>query len=156
MNCGQAGPHIEALAAGEPVDRAVEAHVSACTACTGALALARQLDALLLSRAAPAAPPRFLTQVQSGIRRDRWRQDQYVDVGFNLTVAAGILLAAAGFWLLLNISGLTSVGGDVAAILAAGLDVAGQRIGSALPTYVGAAALLATTVAIWWWAEGAF
>ena len=87
------------------------------------------------------------------MRADRWRAEQYLDLGFNFAVARGILLTLAGVWLLLNRSGLVEVAGAVSAAFTEGLALLLQRAAPAAPTFLGALALLMTALGVWWWAD---
>lgn len=154
MTCHDLDDLIEAIAAGdaEP-DAAARTHVETCPRCARALALARQIEGTLAARQAPAAPAQFASAVMVRLRRDRWRREQRLDLVFNVSIAAGLLLVLAGAWMLLNISGLTAVTGDASRVLAeASSDVLARAAGAA-PTYALATLMLVMAVGIWWWAE---
>ena len=55
--------------------------------------------------------------------------------------------------MLLDRSGLAAVSNDAVDLFGRGLVAFAQRIAPSLPLYAGAAALLATALGIWWWAE---
>jgi hypothetical protein len=87
------------------------------------------------------------------VRRARWRNDQFLDVGFNVAIGLVLLVVLVGVWLLLNRSGLAAVSNDAVDLLGTGLVTFARRVAPSLPLYAGAAAVLATALGIWWWAE---
>ena len=87
------------------------------------------------------------------MRRARWRSEQFLDVGFNVAIAAVVLAVIVGVWMLLNRSGLVAVSNDVVDLFGSGLVAFARRVAPSLPLYAGATALLATALGIWWWAE---
>jgi len=144
---------IEAIAAGaiEP-DAATRAHLDTCERCAHALALAREIDRAL-TQPAPAAPVQFTNVVMGRVRRERWRREQRLDVVFNISIAAAVLLVVAGVWMLLNLSGLTAVTGEASRVLAEAAADAFAMVAGAAPTYALATVMLVTAVAVWAWAE---
>ena len=54
---------------------------------------------------------------------------------------------------LLNRTGLTAVSSDAVDLFGTGLVTLVRRVAPSLPLYGGAAALLASALAVWWWAE---
>src|SRR5579864_8217474 len=157
MFCDEALDVVEAIAAGEvaPEGR-IAAHLETCVDCAGALRAARAVDQMLRTRAVPAPPPNFTTKTMTRVRRARWRSEQYVDLAFNVAIAAVLIAIAAGIWLLLARAGLTGVAGDAAGIVSRVVVDAARRHTPALPVYTGAAALVGTALLIWWWAERDF
>ena len=114
MFCDEVLEVVEAIAAGDvTADARVMVHMQSCAGCAAALATARRVDDLLKARTAPAAPPQFTTRIMSRIRRDRWRRDQFLDLGFNLVVGVVLLLVLGGLWVLLSQSGLGGISQDV-------------------------------------------
>ena len=154
MFCDEALDAVEAIAAGEltPEGR-IAAHLETCPNCAAALRSARALDQMLQRRVAPTPPPGFTTKTLTRVRRARWRSDQQVDLAFNLVIGAVVLGVIVGGWILLVRTGLVSVGGDAFGLIGSAFVTAAQRIAPGLPVYTGAAALLATALLIWWWAE---
>jgi D12 class N6 adenine-specific DNA methyltransferase len=73
--------------------------------------------------------------------------------GFNLAIGLVVLVVVGGIWMLLNRSGLAAVSNDAVDLLGTGLVTFAHRIAPSLPLYAGAAAVLATALGIWWWAE---
>jgi len=154
MFCDEALDSVEAIAAGELVpDGRIAAHLASCPNCATALESARSLEGLLRQRPAPAAPAQFTARTLARVRRARWRSEQYLDVGFNMAIAAIVLAVGAGVWLLLHRSGLTTVSNDAVNLLGSGVVSVARRVAPSVPLYAGATALLATALAIWWWAE---
>ena len=110
MFCDEALDAIEAIAAAELMpDGRVAAHLSSCPNCAAALVSARSLEQMLQRRGVPAAPSQFTTRTMARVRRARWRNDQFLDVGFNVAIGLAVLVVVGGIWLLLNRSGLVVV-----------------------------------------------
>ena len=85
--------------------------------------------------------------------RARWRTEQFLDLGFNVTIGLVLLAILGGVWLLMHRSGLVAVSNDAVDLLGAGLVTLARRVAPSVPMYAGAAALLVTTLGLWWWAE---
>lgn len=154
MFCDEALDAVEAIAAGDVTpDSRVASHLATCPNCAVALGRARQVEASLRQRESPRAPAQFTARTLARIRRARWRTDQFLDVGFNLAIAAVVLALVGGVWMLLHRAGLAAVSGDAAAILANGAVSFARRVAPSVPLYAGAAALLGSALGIWWWAE---
>lgn len=111
------------------------------------------IESWLRDRAAPAAPAAFTVAVMTRVRHERWQAERYWDLGFNITVAAGLLVVAAGVLGLIYMSGLSVVGRDAVLLFADALATAADQLAPALPTYMGAFALTATALGLWWWVE---
>jgi anti-sigma factor RsiW len=154
MFCDEALDSIEAIAGGELTpDGRIAAHLASCPNCAAALESARALETMLRGRAVPAPPAQFTIRTLGRVRRARWRAEQYLDAGFNVAVGVVVLAVIGGIWMLLNRSGLAAVSNDVVDLFANGLVTFARRVAPSLPLYAGAAGLLATALAIWWWAE---
>jgi anti-sigma factor RsiW len=154
MFCDEALDSVEAIAADELMpDGRVAAHLSSCPNCAAALVSARSLEQMLQRRAAPAAPSQFTSRTMARVRRARWRSDQFLDLGFNVAVGLVVLVVLGGIWMLLNRSGLAALSNDAVDLFGTGLVMFARRIAPSLPLYAGAAAVLATALGIWWWAE---
>jgi predicted anti-sigma-YlaC factor YlaD len=154
MFCDEALDAIEAIAADELMpDGRVAAHLVSCPHCAAALVSARSLERMLQRRVVPAAPSQFTSRTMARVRRARWRNDQFLDVGFNVAIGLLVLIVVGGVWLLLNRSGLVAVSNDAVHLFSTGLVTFARRIAPSLPLYAGAAAVLATALGIWWWAE---
>jgi predicted anti-sigma-YlaC factor YlaD len=154
MFCDEVLELVDAIAAGDvAADARVSAHLDSCTGCRAALDAARRIDRLLKDRAAPAAPAHFTNRIMGRIRRDRWRRDQFLDVGFNVAVGFVLLGVFAILWVVLSQSGFGPVSRDAFGLLnSAAVDFL-RRAAATLPLYMGALAVVAATVGIWWWAE---
>jgi anti-sigma factor RsiW len=154
MFCDEALDTVEAIAAGDLTpDGRVASHLATCPNCALALEGARQLEASLRRRAAPAAPTEFTSRTLARIRRARWRSDQFLDVGFNVAIGLVVVSVVAGVWMLLHRTGIVSVSGDAVNVFGSGFVALARRVAPALPLYAGAAALLVSALGIWWWAE---
>ncbi len=154
MTCRDALHLVEAIAAGDlEVEDSVRAHFESCPACASALAAARRIERALQARPALPAPPRFTANVLGRIRTDRWRSEQRVDRIFNIAIVVASLSVVAGLAALANVGAVLSVGGWIWGALA---ELSGQLVQQAAPallSYVAAAFLLMSTLAMWWWAE---
>ena len=154
MFCDEALDTVEAIAAGDVLaDGRVASHLATCPNCALALERARQLEATLRRREAPAAPAQFTSRTLARIRRARWRSDQFLDAGFNVAVGAVVVSLLGGVWMLLHRTGLSSVSSDAVDLLGSGFVSLARRVAPALPLYAGALALLVSALGIWWWAE---
>jgi hypothetical protein len=154
MFCDEALDSVEAIASGEmtPEGRIAE-HLVSCADCAAALDAARRLDRLLRDRAAPTAPALFTTRTLGRVRRARWRSEQVLDAGFNAAIALIVAGVVVAVWMFAHRTGLAAVSNDAVELLAGGVGAFAHRVGPSLPLYAGAAALVATALVIWWWAE---
>ena len=107
MFCDEALDAIEAIAADELMpDGRVAAHLASCPNCAAALVSARALEQMLQRRVVPATPSQFTSRTMARVRRARWRNDQFLDVGFNVAIGLVVFAVVGGVWMLLNRSGL--------------------------------------------------
>ena len=111
------------------------------------------IDRWMRERPAPSAPAGFTNGVMARLRQERWRAERYWDLGFNIAVAAGVVLVAAGVLGIVYFSGLSVVGRDAVLLFGEALTTVASQLAPSLPTYVGAFALTATALGLWWWAE---
>jgi hypothetical protein len=111
------------------------------------------MDRWMRERTAPAAPPGFTSTVMARVRQERWQTERYWDLGFNIAVAAGLLLVAAGVLGLIYISGLSVVGRDAMLLFVNAITTVADQMAPALPAYTGAFALTATALGLWWYVE---
>jgi anti-sigma factor RsiW len=154
MFCDEALDTVEAIAAGELVpDGRIATHLATCPNCALALERARQLEASLRRREAPAPPAQFTARTLAKIRRARWRSDQFLDAGFNVALGLVAIAVLGGVWMLMHRTGLAAVSSDAINLFGRGFVSLVQRIAPSLPLYAGAAALLLSAIGIWWWAE---
>jgi predicted anti-sigma-YlaC factor YlaD len=154
MQCADVLDLVEPIAAGDllPDDR-VREHLHSCPGCAGALASARRLEGLLKGMEFAVAPAAFATQVLQRIRRDRWRSEQNVDRLFNVAIVAAVILIAGGLLALLNVGTVISLTGSIWALLKEGSRETVRTAAPTVLTYVAAAGLLASALAMWAWAE---
>jgi anti-sigma factor RsiW len=154
MFCDEALDAIEPIAAGELTpDGRIADHLATCPNCAAALDSARQLERLLQARPVPPAPAQFPSRTMAMLRRQRWRSEQYVDVGFNVALGALGLALIIGIAFFVNRAGLISVGSGPGTLLGGAFTAIASRVAPSLPLYLGATALLAMALGIWWWAE---
>ena len=154
MFCDEALDAVEAIAAGEmTADGRIADHLASCPNCAAALVAARQLERVLQRRGAPTPPAQFTARTLARVRRARWRSDQFLDVGFNVAIVVLVAAVFGGVWMLLNRTGLTAVSSDAVDLFGTGLVTLVRRVAPSLPLYGGAAALLASALGVWWWAE---
>ena len=154
MFCDEALDAVEAIAAGELTpDGRVGEHLTTCPNCAAALVSARALEGMLRARAVPKPPAQFTTRTLARVRRARWRSEQFLDVSFNVAIGAVVLAVIAGVWMLLIRTGLVAVSNDAVDLFSTSLVAFARRVSPSLPLYLGATALLATALGIWWWAE---
>jgi hypothetical protein len=155
LRCEELEPLIEAIAddslEASPEDRA---HMESCDVCGGRLGRARAIHALLATREMPLPPASFTANVMARIRSERWEGEEVVDLGFNLAIAAGILLIVGGAIGLAWSAGLLTFGVDVHSVLASIANQWVDRVLQQLQTVVMASVLLTMALGLWWWAEG--
>jgi hypothetical protein len=111
------------------------------------------IDRWMRERAVPVPPPGFSASVMTRLRQERWRSERYWDLGFNIAVAGGLLLIAAGVLGLIYMSGLIVVGRDAMLLFADALTTVADQLAPALPAYIGATALTASALGLWWYVE---
>lgn len=154
MFCDEVLEAIEPIAGGNvtPSDRIAD-HLATCPQCAAALESARRLEQMLRFRPIPRPPQQFTARTVGRVRRARWQSDQFLDAGFNVAIAIVVAGIVGGIWMLLHRSGMAAVSNDAVNLLATGLVAFAQKVGPSVPLYAGATALLASALAIWWWAE---
>jgi hypothetical protein len=156
MRCADLEPLIEAIADGTfdpaPDDRA---HLSSCAVCSARLEQARHIEQWLTAREAPAPPASFTAMVMARIGQEDWHTERVVDIGFNLAIAAAVLVILAGgagaAWSL----GFFTVTVDTDALLRAALSQVEGRVINEVQTVLIAAVVLTMALVLWWWAEAA-
>ena len=153
--CEDLEPLIEAIADDSlepsPEDRA---HLESCDVCGGRLGRARAIHALLATREMPLPPTSFTANVMARIQSDRWEGERVVDLGFNLAIAAGILLIVGGAVGLAWSAGLLTFGLDVRSLFESVANQWVDRVLQQLQTIMMATVLLTMALGLWWWAEG--
>jgi anti-sigma factor RsiW len=154
MTCSDLDDLIEPIAAGDLVPALdIRAHLDTCPGCAAALALATAVDRTLAATPAPDPPAHFVEATMTRVRRARWRSEQYLDLAFNLVAGLAVLVALAGLWLLLSVTGVTTVGSEVGRLFADSTVALLARMRPALPLYAAGVALVGTALALWWLAE---
>jgi len=154
MFCDEALDAVERIAAGDLIaEGRIADHLGSCPNCSAALESARRVEHLLRQRDVPRVSAQFTSSTLGRVRRARWRNDQWLDAGFNLGIAAIVVAMLAAVWMIVNRSGLAAVSNDAMSLFGSGLLTFVSRIAPSLPLYAGAAALVATALGIWWWAE---
>ena len=156
MRCNELETRIEAFADGtlEPSgdDRA---HLSSCAVCSARLAEARRIEQWLAARELPQPSASFTASVMARIGQEEWKTERVVDIGFNLAIAAGVLVILIGGAGLALSLGLFTVTIDLEALLRAAESRIEGRVINELQTVVLAAVILTMALALWWWAEQA-
>lgn len=155
MTCHELEPLIEAIADGSHEPGAEQAaHLAACPVCAARLERARAIESLLAVRDTPAPSPAFTAMVMARVGEERWKTERVVDLGFNLAIAAGVLVILVGGAGLAWSLGLLTITIDVDTLLRAldNNDVTGRFL-SQVQTFVIAAVILTMALGLWWWAE---
>lgn len=154
MDCDHLESLIEGIADGSAdLDAPAAAHLAGCPSCQARVERAREIDRFLMSREVPAPPAAFTANVMSLVRQDRWQVERAVDLGFNLAMAAGVLVILAGAGGLAWSLGFLSLTIDVEAILEATRTELGGRLLAQAQTIAMGAVLLTMAMALWWWTE---
>jgi anti-sigma factor RsiW len=156
VRCEHLEPLIEAIADGSHQPNAEQAeHLASCPRCPVRLASARAIEDLLRIRSVELPPANFTAAVLARVGRERWQAERVIDIGFNLAIAAGVMVIVAGGAGLAWSLGLLTITIDFDAIWRAlGTDVTG-RVLTQVQTFIMAAGLLTTALVLWWWAEAA-
>lgn len=156
MRCDELDPLIEGVIDGS-FDPSAEdrAHLDSCERCRTRLAQARTIEQWLAAREVAAPPASFTAAVMARIGDEKWRAERVIDIGFNLAVAAGVLLILAGGAGLAWSLGFLTITIDVGAMLAAMDEQLAGRVMSQVQTVALSAVLLTTALILWWWAEAA-
>jgi anti-sigma factor RsiW len=154
MTCKDAADLIEPIASGElEPDAEARAHFESCPRCAHMLATARRLEAVLVEYRPPPVPDRFVAAVLQRVRRERWRMERNVDLLFNAAIVAALLIVVAGVLALLDVSGVVNASSDAWSGVSVVAAQVARQMAPAINTYIAAAGLLLTALAMWWWAE---
>jgi hypothetical protein len=154
MTCGEVQDLVEAVASGDVTPGPeFAAHLAGCRSCQAALAAAVRIEGALAGLPAPAAPAGFIRAVAAATRRQRWQQEEHVDRAFNVSLAIGVVIMTVAVVSLFNVA-------SVAQMLMVAIDTVSaipqESPWAAAPSIPAAgltAAVVATTIALWWWAE---
>ena len=156
MRCDNLEPLMEAIADGslEPAGDDA-AHLATCATCRPRLERARSIEALLSMREVAVPPATFTAAVLARVGQEQWKTERAIDIGFNLAIAAGVLVILTGGAGLAWSLGFLTITIDIDAIWQAlDTDVTG-RVLSQVQTVAMAAVLLTSALVLWWWAEAA-
>jgi hypothetical protein len=154
VHCDDLDALIEGVADGSlELSAADAAHVASCAVCTARLERARAIESWLMTRSVAAPSPAFTAGVMARIGREQWRAERVIDLGFNLAMAAGVLVILAGAAGLAWSLGFLTITIDPEAIWQALDTPITNRLLSQLQTVVMAAVLLTAALVLWWWAE---
>jgi hypothetical protein len=156
VRCDDLDGLIEAIADGtHDVSGEQRAHLSSCALCSARLDEARRVEQWLAAREVPQPPPTFTAAVMARIGQEQWRAERVVDIGFNLAIAAAVLVimtgAAGAAWSL----GFFTIAIDTEALWRAAVSEVEGRVISQVQSVVIAAVVLTMALVLWWWAEAA-
>lgn len=156
MRCDDLEPSIEAIADGsyEPPPGDL-AHLSSCAVCSTRLELARRIDQWLAARDVAQPPATFTAAVMARVGEERWQTERLVDLGFNLAIAAGVLVILAGAFGLAWSLGVFTVAADIAPVIDAAFARVEGRVISQVQAALISGVLLTAALVFWWWAEAA-
>jgi hypothetical protein len=156
VRCDDLEPLIEAISDGSLEPSADDrAHIASCAVCSARVEQARRVEQWLAARETPLPPVTFTAAVMARIGQERWRTERVVDLGFNLAVAAGVLVIVAGGFGLAWSLGFFTINVDTAALLEAAFSRVEGRVISEVQTVLISALLLTMALGFWWWAEAA-
>jgi anti-sigma factor RsiW len=155
VDCDHLELLIEGLADGTlERDAETAAHLETCARCRARVEQAREIDRYLMTREAPAPAATFTAGVMALVNDERWKTERVVDLGFNLAMAAGILVILAGGAGLAWSLGFLTVTIDLDALaMIAQSQLGNSNVMSQVQTIAMAAVLLTMVLALWWWAE---
>jgi hypothetical protein len=155
VRCEELEPLIEAIADGSiELAAAQAAHLTSCARCAAQLERARAIENWLALREAAEPPPSFTAAVMARIVDERWKAERAIDLGFNLAIAAGVLVILAGGVGLAWSLGFLDITIDLDAVWQAfATTEATGRFLSQVQTFLTAAVILTMALGLWWWAE---
>ena len=87
------------------------------------------------------------------IRQERWRSEERIDRVFNVAIVVAVLLVVGSVAALTNVDAVLGGARSLWGLMAA---IGGHALQTAAPmllTYVAAAGLLMSALAMWWWAD---
>jgi hypothetical protein len=151
--CEVAAAEIDGAAVGEPVSAATSAHLTACSHCASRLVLAQRIERWLHTRPMQAPSETFTASVLARVRHERWRAEQAVDLGFNLTLAAGFALIVCGVTGLAWQMGALPIVDAAASLLSQGWSTIAPRVATDNRVLMIGLLLATTAAGVWWWGE---
>src|SRR5712692_2365220 len=141
MFCDEVLEVVEAIAARDLTpDGRVAAHLDSCPNCAAALDSARRIEEMLRARSVPKPPANFTSRTMTLLRRQRWRSEQFLDVGFNLVLGVVALVVIGLVWVLAIRSGLVPVSNTAFDLVGARFVSLARRVAPSVPLYAGATA----------------
>jgi anti-sigma factor RsiW len=156
VRCDDLDPLIESVIDGSYEPSAdVRAHLDGCDRCRARMAYARSIEQWLAARELPQPPATFTATVMARVGDAQWQAERVIDMGFNLAVAAGVLLIVMGAAGLAWSAGLFGVTADLATVVAAIDAQVTGRLMNQVQTVAISAVLLTMALVLWWWAEAA-
>jgi anti-sigma factor RsiW len=154
VTCHEVRLLVEAIAAGDlEVDDAIRSHVESCPACAAQLASAQRIEMVLKARPVPPPPENFTSMILARVRREQWQHEERVDRMFNIAIAVAVLFVLIGIGALTNVGAVVGLAGGVLSLLGQVTGRVAEQAAPTMVTYVAAAGLLMSTLAMWWWAE---
>ena len=156
VRCDDLDALMEAVADGSLELSADDAaHVATCAVCSPRLERARTIESWLQTREAATPSPAFTAAVMARVGDELWRTERAIDLGFNLFIAAGVMVILAGAAGLAWSLGFLTVTIDPDAIWQALDTPVTSRVLSQAQTVLMGAVLLTVALVLWWWAETA-
>jgi hypothetical protein len=134
-------------------DAGERAHLDGCEVCRGRLAVSRSIEDWLQRRETPVVPQSFTAGVMARISKEAWRTERVIDLGFNVAVAAGLILIIGGAAGVAWSFGLFTLSIDADLLEAATRAIVDDRLASNAQTVAMGTVLLAMTLGFWWWVE---
>ena len=155
--CEDLEPLIEVIADGSRELSSEEAaHVASCPQCARRIEQAASIEQLLSLREIAQPPASFTPAVMMRVGQELWKTERAIDLGFNLAMAAGVLVILAGAAGLAWSLGFLTITIDLAAIAQAlQANEATGRVLSQVQTVAMSAVLLTMALGLWWWAQQA-
>lgn len=152
-DCRRVDDLADEVADGAVLPPDLAAHAEACAGCRARLDLARRIALALATWPVAAPPPHFAAVVAAAAHREEWRREVVVDWGFNVAVAASLLIILAGVAALvwtLGAAADVSTASEATSAAMAGLL---ERLRGQAAVVGTTTVLLAGTVGAWWWVE---
>ncbi|MGE0816524.1 MAG: hypothetical protein AB7O28_20795 [Vicinamibacterales bacterium] len=152
-DCRRLDDLADEVAGGAVLPPGLAAHAEACAGCRARLDLAGRIERALATWPVASPPPHFAAAVAAAAHREEWRRELVVDWGFNVAIAASLLVILAGVgglvWTL-GAAADVSTAADATAAVVGGLL---ERVRSQAAVVGTATVLLTGTVGAWWWVE---